>query len=253
MKRTKKLCPVFLAIFFAYAFCIPLFDSQQAKAIEEGGVRLQQLAPFEARPHALRRLAWEIRRRTSVDTHPEPRKVHLSDPALFDSLFLYWPGEGPFEPLPSKEISQLRRFLTLGGLLLVDDAKGDGVFANSVRRELAKVFPQSKFEHISNRHTLYHSYYILDRPVGRIEGPPQLEAIFIDGRLAVILSVHDLGGAWARDPVGGWLYPVEPGGETQREMAIRLGVNIVLYALCLDYKDDQVHAPFIMRRRRGQP
>jgi len=41
-------------------------------------------------------------------------------------------------------------------------------------------------------------------------------------------------------------------GERQREQAIRLSVNIVLYALCLDYKDDQVHAPFIMRRR-GNP
>ena len=29
--------------------------------------------------------------------------------------------------------------------------------------------------------------------------------------------------------------------------------NLVLYALCLDYKDDQVHAPFIMRRWAGRP
>jgi hypothetical protein len=26
-----------------------------------------------------------------------------------------------------------------------------------------------------------------------------------------------------------------------------------MYALCLDYKDDQVHAPFILRRRAGRP
>ena len=30
----------------------------------------------------------------------------------------------------------------------------------------------------------------------------------------------------------------------------RLGVNIAMYALCLDYKEDQVHIPFIMKRRR---
>jgi hypothetical protein len=32
-----------------------------------------------------------------------------------------------------------------------------------------------------------------------------------------------------------------------------MGVNLVMYALCLDYKTDQVHVPFIMRRRRWRP
>ena len=66
-------------------------------------------------------------------------------------------------------------------------------------------------------------------------------------------SRHDLGGAWARDNLGNYLHPTVPGGNTQREMAYRLGVNLVMYALCLDYKDDQVHSPFIMRRRAGMP
>ena len=45
----------------------------------------------------------------------------------------------------------------------------------------------------------------------------------------------------------------EPGGERQRELAFRMGVNLVMYSLCLDYKTDQVHVPFIMRRRRWKP
>ena len=69
----------------------------------------------------------------------------------------------------------------------------------------------------------------------------------------MLYSRHDLGGAWARDNLGSWQHPVMPGGDEQRERAIRLGVNLVMYALCLDYKDDQVHAPFIMRRRGGLP
>ena len=32
-----------------------------------------------------------------------------------------------------------------------------------------------------------------------------------------------------------------------------MGVNLVMYALCLDYKSDQVHVPFIMKRRRWKP
>ena len=34
-----------------------------------------------------------------------------------------------------------------------------------------------------------------------------------------------------------------PGGERQREMAFRTGVNIVMYALTGNYKADQVHVP----------
>jgi hypothetical protein len=85
-----------------------------------------------------------------------------------------------------------------------------------------------------------------------VEGPETLEAVMHGDRAAVIYSRHDLAGALERDAVGNHTYGVVPGGERQRETAIRLGVNLVLYALCLDYKDDQVHAPFIMRRRAGQ-
>ena len=71
----------------------------------------------------------------------------------------------------------------------------------------------------------------------------------MDGRTVVIYSQNDLGGAWARDAMGNWEYEVYPGGETQRTMAFRLGINIILYALTGDYKQDQVHLPFILRRQ----
>ena len=41
---------------------------------------------------------------------------------------------------------------------------------------------------------------------------------------------------------------VVPGGERQREMAYRFGVNWVMYALTGNYKTDQVHVPAIIDR-----
>ena len=49
-----------------------------------------------------------------------------------------------------------------------------------------------------------------------------------------------------------WEHEVLPGGDEQREKAFRLGVNLAMYATCLDYKTDQVHVPFILRRRQWQ-
>jgi hypothetical protein len=40
-----------------------------------------------------------------------------------------------------------------------------------------------------------------------------------------------------------------PGGESQRELAFRMGINLILYALTGNYKEDQIHIPFIKRRQ----
>jgi hypothetical protein len=102
---------------------------------------------------------------------------------------------------------------------------------------------------VAREHVLNKSFYLVDRQGGRVLVKPWVEAQTLDGRLAVVYSQNDLGGAWARSEYGDWEFPCTPGGEPQRETAIRIGVNLAMYALCTDYKDDAVHLPFIMRRR----
>ena len=82
---------------------------------------------------------------------------------------------------------------------------------------------------------------------------PVLEGLVHDRRTAIVYSHNDLGGAWSREDVGTWTFECYPGGEPQRDMALRLGVNLVMYALCLDYKTDQVHVPFLLKRRKWRP
>ena len=43
-------------------------------------------------------------------------------------------------------------------------------------------------------------------------------------------------------------FQIHGGGETQREMAYRFGVNLVMYALTGNYKADTVHAPALLKR-----
>jgi hypothetical protein len=205
------------------------------------------------RPTATRRLAWEVRQRTSVETRLSPSEVRLDDANLFATPLVYWSGDRAFEPLSEAEVVGLRRFVEFGGFVLIDDAapEQDG-FDRSVRAALERVFGEGALKPLADTHTIYRSFYLLRRPYGRVEGPAHLEAVERGGRAAVVYSRHDLGGAWERDNLGNYRYQVQPGHSGQRETATRLGVNLVLYALCLDYKDDQVHSPFIMRRRAGQ-
>jgi hypothetical protein len=207
-----------------------------------------------ARPTAPARWALELLERTAAPARLHPGSVRADDPAIVDEPFLYWSGDAEIPPLTAAEVAGLRRFFALGGILLADDAapgaQGDvGPFGSSARRELARVLPDAQPIAIGPDHVVFRTFYLLDRAEGRIEGHASLDAIVRAGRLQVIFSEHDLGGALARSVAGSWQEPVIPGGERQREHAIRLAVNIAMYSLCSNYKDDQVHAPFLMQRR----
>jgi hypothetical protein len=210
-----------------------------------------------ARQSAAGRWSWELQQRTSAPARLKPSQVRADDPSVVDGPFLWWSGESAVTALTPPEIAGLRRFFALGGILLVDDAgasetgEGRGPFGRTAREQIARVLPDTSPIPLGAEHVLFKSFYLLKRAEGRVAGPSTLDAIVRGGKTQVVFSSHDLGGALARGATGAWEFPVVPGGDLQRERAIRLAVNIAMYVLCSNYKDDQVHAPFLMRRRAG--
>jgi hypothetical protein len=183
---------------------------------------------------------------------PDARPFALSSPDLFEYPFLYLGGDGSFPPFTEAEVENLRRYLTFGGFLLADandGSDGDG-FDASFRRELARVLPQSPLAALPGDHVVFKSFFLLDAAPGRLLNKPQLAAASLGKRAAVLYSQNDLAGAWSRTEAGDFEFDVSPGGEAQRELAIRAGINVLMYALCLDYKDDAVHLPIILNKRR---
>ena len=206
---------------------------------------------WDGRLDGLRRLSWEMMKRTSIEMKLTQRSATPAEDRIFDAPLLYMWGNAAFDPWPEEWHYRLQRHLTYGGTLLIDsDASRGPGFDESIRREMAKVLPAGGFKRLDPEHTLYKSFYLLREQGGRIAEKPYMEGIDIDDRSAVIYSQNDLGGAWARDAMGNWLYDITPGGERQRETAFRIGVNAVMYAACVNYKSDQVHIPFILKRRR---
>ncbi len=204
------------------------------------------------RPTALRRLAFEIERRTSLITVPDPAEIRATDPELFRHPFLLLSGDRGFAPPPDADVARLRRYLTYGGFLLIDSAEGraSGRFDESVRQLLSRTLPGDLPAPVGDDHVLWKSFYLLHGPSGRLQAAPYIEGVARDRRFAVIYTQNDLLGALARDGFGRWEHEVIPGGETQREQAFRLAVNIVMYAFCLDYKSEQAHIDYILRTRR---
>ncbi len=138
--------------------------------------------------------------------------------------------------------------------MLVDDASPGNAgepsaFMTSARREIARVLPDTAPISLGTDHVIFRSFYLLTRAEGRVLGGRALDGIVRGGQAQVIFSSNDIGGTLARSATGAWEEPVTPGGDPQRERGIRLAVNIAMYVLCSNYKDDQVHAQFLMRRR----
>jgi hypothetical protein len=233
-----------------------LLLSRRAQAFGEAGAFNPRLLlagsrkPIERRETALARWSFELIRRTSAPARLVVGKVFADRSELYSEPVAIWAGDADPGALSSSELGNLERFFRLGGVLLVDDsAPGSGAFGRAARRELARVLPESPPVKLDSKHLIYRTFYMLQGPAGRVLGGGNIEAI-VRGKSAVVLFLGvDLLGALANQGEG-WAFPVEPGGAEQREQAVRLAVNIAMYVLCSDYKDDQVHAEWLMRRRQ---
>ncbi len=227
---------------------------------DEGAFNPRMLLPGNAKWEGVRttapaRWAYELTRRTSAPARLRPTTVRPDDASLLAEPFAIWGGDADVPPLTSREVKGLKRFLALGGVLLVDDfAPETAVFTRSAKRELARVITDRSPVTIGSENVLFRAFYYLKRPVGRVEGATKIEAYVRGGSPQVIFSAHDLVGALARSSNDTYAVQVTPGTDPlQREKANRLAINIAMYVLCSTYKDDQVHAPFLMRRRSSEP
>jgi Domain of unknown function (DUF4159) len=201
-------------------------------------------------PLAVTPLMEELMLRTSVDAATVRHEVTLGDRDLFNFPFLYLTGKYEFDPFTPDEIENLRSFLSYGGFLLIDDALGQQGygFDKALRREMLRVFPGNEFKRLPTGHAALRSYYLLRRIGGVRIVNPNLEGITLGSSTPVIYCQNNLSGAWERDQLGKWTNVCTPGGEEQRKDAFHLGINVILYAMTENYKEDLIHVPFIRKR-----
>ncbi len=212
-------------------------------ALLEGGDPHQRLA-------AWKRLGLELEARTSISVAPQPVIIDSGSDELFNYPLLICCGTAGLPNWDAKRWARLAHYLRSGGMIYFDGLGADDAFAGACLARLARQLPADARQKAPADHVLYRSFYLLKTPVGRFSPEQQPEVAIVDGRLVALAGQVDLAGALLRDEFGAWAYPCQPGGEPQREQAIRFGVNLLMYALCTDYKADQVHIPFLLKRRR---
>ena len=201
-----------------------------------------------------------LNRRTAVET-AEPLTVDIERDELIFFPLLYWPVVSTQAAPSPTAVERINRYLETGGTILFDtrDANDQtpgpigGATSSSERlRRLVAGVKMPPLVPIPPDHVLTKSFYLLhDFPgrwnVGTVWVEP-VEDRVNDGVSSVIVGANDWAGAWAIDGQGRAAFAVVPGGEPQREMAMRFGINLVMYVLTGNYKSDQVHVPAILER-----
>jgi len=201
-----------------------------------------------------------LNQRTAAET-AEPLAIDIEHDDLIFFPLLYWPVTAD-EPTPSPQaVERINRYLESGGTILFDTRDSDeqtpgpfggrAITAERLQRLVAGIRVPPLMP-LPPDHVLTKSFYLLHEFPGRWNvGTLWVESVednVNDGVSNVIVGANDWAGAWAVDGQGRPAFAVVPGGETQRETALRFGVNLVMYVLTGNYKTDSVHVPAILER-----
>ncbi len=203
---------------------------------------------------ALQTLQRILKARTSVRVGRNVADVSINNLELYQHPFTWMCGEDGFERLSTQSIDNLRRYLQSGGTLIIDDtsAEEDSEFLRSVRRMLSRIFPSKPLRPVPEKHAIYRSFYHLEGPAGLHRVSDTLHAVSVDDRAAVIISPNDLTEALQRQ-TGTWRHPISSARKDEREMCLRLAINLAIYALTVNYKLDQVHVSYQLRHPNRYP
>ena len=193
--------------------------------------QLRHPGEWNTDPICLRRLLQELRKRADIDVAPTKRVVAPLDPDLFQYPILYLTGHGKLR-YTDAETAALRTYLDRGGFIFCDACCGNKEFDASFRTFVRKLYPDTPLQRIPNDHPIFESAYAirtvryswaLAKELGP-SGPPVFEGIMREDRPCLVYSPYDLGCA-----IEG--HPCPHCRGVVRDDAIRLAVNVIVYAL----------------------
>jgi hypothetical protein len=182
-------------------------------------------------------------------------RVKPEDPALFEHPFAVLVGDGAFAQPSDEAIEQLSQYLAYGGFLFVDDTTGSDAsgFDGAVRRLCDRLFPTRPLTAIPGDHPVMRSFFLLETARGRLADHARMEGVTVGTQVPVVYNRNDISGALDRGDDGRFRYACVPDGESQRREAKKVGINLMMYALTADYKNDQAHVRQLMMERRLKP
>ena len=225
----------FLLFFMIRSLCLILLlfgtdaalsqTSSIASAVRIGRVKYAGGGDWYNDPSAEVNLLLFVRQQTGIDVDPTYIPVDIGSEQIFSFPILFMTGHGNIA-LGERDLLNLRTHLQNGGFLYADDDYG---MDKSFRREMKRVFPDKDLVELPYSYGLYHTPFAFPQGVPKThkhdENPPRGYGIFHNGRLIVYYTFES-------NPSDGWADPeVHADRPEKREEALRLGANIIVWAL----------------------
>lgn len=210
------------------ALLLTLATAAEAQQLKIAKLKYSGGGDWYANKTALPNLINYCNRNLRTDLFKEEDIVEIGSPDLFLYPYVYMTGHGNVT-FSDAEASNLRRYLTSGGFLHIDDNYGLDPF---IRLEMTKVFPNAEFVELPFDHPIYHQRYDFPKGLPKIHEhdgkPPQGLGILVDGRLVCFYSYEsDLGNGW-EDQI------IYNDPETKRQEALKMGANIISYVFTME-------------------
>lgn len=163
-----------------------------------------------------------------TNINPKQDVVEIGDRSLFNYPFVHLTGHGNII-LNDREVQNLRKYLTSGGFLHIDDNYGLDPF---IRPQMKKVFPELDFVELPVDHPIFNQAYSFADGLPKIhehdELRPQAFGLFYDGNLVCLYTFEsDLGDGW-EDP------RIHNDTRENHQLALSMGANILQYVFMND-------------------
>jgi hypothetical protein len=219
-------------------------DDKRVDSVDRGTIHIANLrhpGGCTAAPRALTSLLEAAGVALKIRFKAQSTDLAITDPALFDHHLVFMHGRNAFR-LTEAERKQLKTYVERGGTVFANAICASKAFAESFRREMQTIFPNTPLKTIAASDPLLTDAYggfklssvtrkdpqerARNQPLKALKrtGPPELEGVKIGNRYGVVFSPLDLSCALEKQDT------MECQGYV-REDAARIGLNVVLYSL----------------------
>ncbi len=217
-----RLMPLLLAFLFLTSGFV---YAQETNGFEIARVKYRGGGDWYNDPSSLSNLIRYTTQQVPISINGKYEDVSLGSQEIHSYPFLFLTGHGTITANNS-EVRNLRDYLDNGGFLYVDDDYG---LDEHIRSLLKEVYPDEELIELPFNHPIYNQVFEFRNGLPKIHEhdnqSPQGFGLFRNGKLVVYYTFEsNLGDGWA-DP------EVHNNAPDVRDRALKMGVNILVYAL----------------------
>jgi hypothetical protein len=211
-----KFFSVFLVIQISIGFAS--ISAQEIAVLQYGGG-----GDWYANPTSLPNLIKFCNQQTNTTIKEKPETVTPGSVTIFDYPFVHMTGHGNVF-FSAEEAENLRKYLTSGGFLHIDDNYGMDKY---LRKEIVKIFPNKELKELPGNFPMFNFFYKFPQGMPKIHEHdglrPQAFGIFVEDRLVLLYTYEtDLGNGWENPEV-------HNDSQEVRLKALQMGANIIKY------------------------